>query len=100
MHSRFVPESESKHKAKMESCDARKGAASRGVLEVFDTTMLMACCLQRASGLAGGSGEKSDPHCLFAANPHSDLHCLFAANPPQRVLSHWDDTHCKPGEGI
>lgn len=80
MHSRFVPESKNKHKAKMEPCDARKGAASRGVLEVFDTTRLVACCLQRASGLAGGSGEKQ--------------------NPPQRVLSHWHGKHCELGAGM
>lgn len=58
MHSRFLPEPKNKHKDKMEACDARKGAASRGVMEVFDTTMLVACCLQGTSGLAGGSEEK------------------------------------------
>lgn len=42
MHNVFLPESKNKHKDKMETCDARKGAASRGVMEVFDITMLVA----------------------------------------------------------
>lgn len=42
MHNVFLPESKYKHKDKMETCDARKGAASLGVREVFDITMLVA----------------------------------------------------------
>lgn len=42
MHSAFLPESKYKHKDKMETSNARKGAASLGVREVFDITMLVA----------------------------------------------------------
>lgn len=42
MHNVFLPESKYKHKDKMETCDARKGAASLGVREVFDITTLVA----------------------------------------------------------
>lgn len=42
MRNMFLPERLYKNKAEMETCDAKKGAASPGLGEMFDITVLVA----------------------------------------------------------
>lgn len=82
MHNVFLPEWRYKHKAKMETHDAKSRAASLSLMEVFGNTVLLA--------RSWWPSENIPLWRWCGGGIHSDVYCFFSPKPPQKMLLHWD----------